>query len=172
VIVVRKTIERESDLWRTPDALWRELHDEFRFDIDLAALVETSKLDACFAPDHPTPHMRCALSAQWLCAFRRVGFCNPPYSNIEPFVAKAVDEASRRNGFTSVFLLPYSPDVRWWSHVEHAVEIRRIPHRVRFLLRDGRPLGSPTFPSCVVVFRPQPGIVQPSPPRHVTWDYR
>lgn len=96
------------------------------------------------------------------------GFLNMPYSDINPWGCCAASAP----GFTTVALMPYTPDARWWYWVEMAAEVRRIPHRVRYRERDGVRSKTPMFPSCIVIWRPQPGLKGPHPPRYVTWDYR
>lgn len=106
---------------------------------------------------------------EWL-DFGSCGFLNPPYSDINPWGCAALSNA--QGGFTTVALLPYTPDVKWWYWVEQAQEVRRIPHRVKYLTHGGLKATTPMFPSCVVIWRPQPRLTQPYPPRYVTWDYR
>lgn len=118
---------------------------------------------------------------------------------IDPWIRKAVEEAAL--GFTTVTIVPHRPDTRWWRLAHHAQEIREIPHRVKFVLppaafearnrrreaegktplkgksktdgggRDIVELSGAGFPSVILVFRPQPGIVGPALPRRVVWDY-
>jgi hypothetical protein len=85
--------------------------------------------------------------------------------------------------------VPHRPSERYWKHTRSAVEIRQIPHRVRYWLpvdelaainaqralegRKAIKTGSNAgFPTAVVIWRPQPGIIQPATPRVVTWTYR
>ena len=143
-----------KDDWQTPPDLYAELNAEFNFDIDLAAsrdntLSETFYTERCSAFD------ACWSLNLEFCA---VGFCNPPYSRglQGKFIAKAASE--RRNGFTTVMLLPARTDTRaFHSHVwcaqthkpREGVEVRFLPGRIKFV---GAKHGAP-FPSMIVVFR-------------------
>lgn len=82
---------------------------------------------------------------------------------------KAAEEA--RHGFTTVALVKYDPSTLWWGATRSAVEIREIPGRVPFLKADGTSAAGAMFPSAVVVFRPQPGVMR-AQPRRVTWTWR
>jgi DNA (cytosine-5)-methyltransferase 1 len=158
---------KASDGWRTPRALFLALHAEFNFQIDLAASPQDRLLDRWLGPGGLAPD---ALAAPWT-HFARRGFLNPPYSSalIRVFLEKAATEAAR--GFTSVCLTPYTPDTQWWQSTAAAVEIREIPHRVPYLRADGVTKAGAMFPSAIIVFRPQPGLVR-GDPRRVVWTYR
>lgn len=184
--------------WRTEDALFDALHKEFNFSFDLAATKANRKVDNYLGPDHEDPARRDALVVDWSSNSGpgRPRFFNPPFSRedgtpIDPWIKKADEDSRRGNGATIVGLIPSRTDTRWWTaHVRRAVEIRHIPHRVRFyLLPDelaavnearaaaGKKLikqsgESAGFPSAVVIWRPQPGIVGPAVPRVVSWTYR
>lgn len=75
---------------------------------------------------------------------RRV-FCNPPYSNIRPFLERA------KEADVAVFLVPARTDTRWFHEIilPHAREIRFIKGRLKF----GTATTGAPFPSMVVVFR-------------------
>lgn len=158
---------KASDHWRTPRDLFLALHAEFGFQVDLAANAQDRLVDRWLGPDGLAPD---ALTVSWS-EFGRRGFLNPPYSSalIAAFMAKAAAEA--REGFTTVALTPYTPDTQWWQQTQHAAEIREIPHRVPYLKADGVTKTGAMFPSAIVVFRPQPGIVR-GDPRRVVWTYR
>lgn len=158
---------KASDHWRTDPKLFAALHAEFGFHVDLAADASNRLLSAWLGPGGLADD---ALTVRWSDYGSR-GFLNPPYSSalIMTFVQKAAAEAGQ--GFTSVVLTPYTPDTRWWSWTKEASEIREIPHRVKYLKADGTTPAGAMFPSAVVVFRPQPGILR-GEPRRVVWTYR
>jgi len=158
---------KPSDHWRTPRDLFLALHAEFGFQIDLAADEANHLLERWLGPGGLAPD---ALRVAWTDYGRR-GFLNPPYSSalIAACMTKAAAEA--RAGFTTVALTPYTPDTQWWQQTRHAAEIREIPHRVPYLKADGVTKTGAMFPSAIVVFRPQPGVVR-GDPRRVVWAYR
>jgi hypothetical protein len=120
-----------TDEWKTPISVYASLHKEFDFN------------------DDP-----CPINGVWDGLYRAWGertFCNPPYSQLSKWMAKAFLEWSVA-GNTVVLLIPSRTDTRWWhEYVMKATEIRFIKGRLRF--GDAK-TGAP-FPSCVVVFRRQ-----------------
>lgn len=162
---------KPSDHWRTPPVLFEALDREFAFRIDLAANAENHLVPVWFGPGSPVRDGEDALTASWSDFGHCAGFLNPPYSAalIGRFMDKAALEATR--GFTSVVLAKYDPSTQWWNATRSAWEIREIQGRVPFLKADGTGAAGAMFPSCVVVFRPQPGIIR-AQPRRVVWSYR
>lgn len=159
---------KASDEWRTPIDLFLALDSEFTFGVDLAARDSNALLPRWFGPGSECAED--ALYASWL-DWGHTGFLNPPYSAalIGPFMQKAAEEAAR--GFTTVALVKLDPSTRWWAWTRFAVEIREIKGRVKFLKADGVKKAGAMFPSAVLVFRPQPGILR-AQPRRVVWSYR
>jgi phage N-6-adenine-methyltransferase len=160
--------ELESNRWRTERACYDALHREFDFHIDLAADGQNHLHHNWLGPGGIEAD---ALTVRWG-DMQGPGFLNPPYSQgqIAPFLERAIAEAALRD-FTTVALLPDTHDTQWYRLLDAAAEIRRIPHRVKYLKPDGVTAAGAMFPSCVAVFRPQPGVRDPRP-RIVTWSYR
>jgi len=80
-----------NDHWRTPEWLYKALDLEFRFDLDPCPLDPHPKIDG--------------LLLDW--TGKRV-FCNPPYSNILPWIQKALCS----NALTVLLLPgPHRPEV-------------------------------------------------------------
>lgn len=133
----------KSSEWRTPENLYRELDEEFNFD-----------LDPCTSPENHlgTPNSFSkkddGLSRDW---FGRV-FMNPPYGRkIAAWVKKAYDEVRSRNAELVVGLLPARTDTSYFHDyiLDVAEEIRFIRGRLRF---SGAKSGAP-FPSMIVIWR-------------------
>lgn len=117
--------------WRTPEALYNGLDEEFNFDFD-----------PC-----PTDPQFDGLTCMW----GSRNFVNPPYGDeITAWLRKAVEE--HRMGRLVVLLLPARTDTAWWHDLvmPNADEIRFIRGRVSIEGHNGK--GAP-FPSVVVVFR-------------------
>lgn len=75
-------------------------------------------------------------------------FVNPPYSEIGPWMEKAVLEHTA--GKIVVMLVPSRTDTRWWhNHAMLASEIRFVKGRLKF---GGAKHNAP-FPSAIVIFR-------------------
>ena len=83
-----------------------------------------------------------------------VGFCNPPYADIAPWLMKADEEA--RKGFTSVFLVPSFNGEKWNRLVwEAASQIILLEGRISFILPStGKPDPGNNRGSMLAVFRP------------------
>lgn len=169
----------ESDKWRTPPDLFAALHAEFSFMIDLAA-DETNRLcefwlgpGSELSENALATDWRQVTQDQWGGYPHLWGFCNPPYSSelIAQFVEGFVVQTRDGCGFNVAALLPDTHDTRWYRHLRWASEIRRIPHRVPYLKADGTTKAGAMFPSCVAIFRPQPGVRNPAP-RIVEWTWR
>jgi site-specific DNA-methyltransferase (adenine-specific) len=76
-------------------------------------------------------------------------FCNPPYSEIEKWVAKAFYE-SRKDKTLVVLLIPSRTDTRYFHNfIYNRAEIRFVKGRLKF--GDGK--NSAPFPSMLVIFR-------------------
>lgn len=143
-----------SDEWFTPWSLFRPLDEEFRFTVDVAATRENTKCDRYYS------RAKSGLLRSWL---GERAWCNPPYSDITPWVSKASWEVQRGGCLLVVQLLPSRTDVAWWhDYVEPArtsghVELRFLRGRVRFGW-PGNPdakgaRGGGKFPSVLVIWR-------------------
>lgn len=134
------------DNYETPPWLFKALDAEFGFTFDAAAdqgnhLCDrwTNDVEAVsFGPEE------------------RV-FCNPPYSNIAPFVKKAL--ASRA---LWVLLLPVRVDTGgkseyWFRRLWESkrATVRPFTKRIRFYMNGAESGDSPRFASMVVVVRPE-----------------
>jgi phage N-6-adenine-methyltransferase len=159
---------RASDLWRTPPDLFEALHQEFMFDLDLAADAGNNLLPRWLGPGGLAED---AISVNWS-DYGHTGFLNPPYSAalIRQFMWAAA-RAALCHKFTVVTLVPYTPSTKWWQNTRTSVEIRELESRVPYLRSDGVTRAGAMFDSAVVVFRPQPGIIR-AQPRRVTWSWR
>lgn len=122
------TPEDERDQWRTPPWLFRFLEARFgEFDVDLAADRDNALCSVWISREEN------ALVLPW--APLEHGFCNPPYSDITPWVEKAVAEASR--GFSTTMVLPTHRNQRWAALSKFATERIEFEGRVNFLRPDG-----------------------------------
>lgn len=100
----------------TPDAIFKPLHERYSFTLDAAASAANTKCAKFFD-----------LTSDGLkqCWFGETVWCNPPYSNLKDWVAKAFSEWMC--GGTIVMLLPANrTEQKWWqTYIE--------PHRDRGL---------------------------------------
>ena len=114
------------------------LQDRFQFTVDAAAAAHNAKLPRFFSESE------CGLEASW--AGERV-YCNPPYSDIEPWCRKAWSE---RLADVIVFLLPANrTEQRWWQdtiepfrdRTGSVLRVEFLPGRLRFLKPGQKEIG-------------------------------
>lgn len=140
----------------TPDRVFKPLHDEFGFDLDAAANLNNRKALMFF-------DLRVnGLAQSW--SGRRV-WCNPPYSDIRPWVEKAW--AEHRDGCPLiVMLLPANRcEQRWWQDLIEPFRDGRGPLETRFYRGrfnfglpdnpEGKFHSSPPFGCVLVIWRNQ-----------------
>lgn len=102
------------DLTRTPPWLFRAFNKFYDHRLDVACLPESALCREFITPeiDALSPNVswanRCPLNDRGL----KRAWCNPPYSNIKPWVDKAYHEAE--HGLTTSLLLPADATCSWW----------------------------------------------------------
>lgn len=84
----------DDDTWTTPRNFFNELHSEFNFTLDAAALKSSTLVpENWFGPDHEVFSRRNALVNDWKIENGAV-WLNPPYGRkIKDFMSKAHHEA-------------------------------------------------------------------------------
>lgn len=130
----------KSNEWATPIEFYKELDNEFHFNLDPCSDDTNYKCEKHFtlADD--------GLSQNW--GGYRV-FCNPPYSDISKWVEKAFREGHKDNTLV-VMLIPARTDTKYFhDYILHRSEIRFVKGRLKF----GEGKNSAPFPSMVVIFR-------------------
>lgn len=137
----------DRDEWRTPGYLfdWAALRWG-PFDLDLAATPDNAKAARYFTKQYS------ALTARPWREFGSNAWCNPPYSDVRPWIERAIEES--RAGFLSTWLIPaFRGDV---YHAEltqrFAAEIVLISPRVAFLTPGGHAKAGNTGGSMFVHF--------------------
>ena len=104
-----------------------------------------------------------------------VNWCNPPYSDISPWVDHASNESATGN--STLMLIPDKPEVGYTRLArQHADTVIHMPFRLNFLRPDGTEFldkngkkQGPKFPVCVYIFTPQ-GLRMPI--RDIYHDFR
>lgn len=140
------------DDYETPRKLFNALDATFHFTVDAAANAKNALMGRYW--DERVN----GLIAPW--KGERV-FCNPPYSDIEPWTRKA----SSREAEVAVLLLPVFTGTDWFHQtiLTSVPEVWFVRRRVKFLIggrppvnpRTGKPSG-PRFASMIVVWRQSP----------------
>lgn len=120
------------DLWQTPPEIYAGLDREFGFTGDVAA-SDKNHLHPRYLTEADD-----ALSCDWSDAFH-AGYvwCNPPYSDITPWVAQAA-KSSADGGVGAVMLVPADMSVGWFRlALETVSEVRIITGgRISFVRAD------------------------------------
>lgn len=179
----KKGVDDAVDDREVPDSIYLPLEAEFHFTLDVAAARHNAKCKRYYArgphpandngrrqlsmfPDEPFVGDPEALGYDGLAqpwAAGEVIWCNPPFSDIAPWVAKASESEA-----TVVMLLPANrTEQHWWQEL---IEPFRDEHRlleddprVRFLakrhpfLHRGKDIGNrtsknPPFGICIVIW--------------------
>ena len=116
-----------KDAWQTPQVLFNNLRKEFKFDCDVAASYDNALCNTYIGENDD------ALDVNTL--WGNANFCNPPYSNISPWVDKAIKEHSHHKA--TVMLVPSDTSVKWFKKAyESCNEVRFISGRISFINAD------------------------------------
>lgn len=128
-----------------------DLNRRFRFTVDVAASIWNKKCDKFYS------EMNSGLLAAW--SGDRV-YCNPPYSDIRPWVEKAWEQTGTD---ITVMLLPANrTEQSWWQDLVEPWRDRKGPLRVEFMrgrlrfIRNGAkrvgPNERPPFGCCLLIW--------------------
>ena len=131
-----------SDLWATPQPFFDRLDQRFKFQLDACAQEWNSKCDKFYSETQN------GLTQPW----ESWTWCNPPYSQIKWWYAKALHEACR--GASSVLLTFARTDTKaFHEYVMLATEIIFIKGRIRFVDPATRKISNPApAPSMLVIY--------------------
>jgi phage N-6-adenine-methyltransferase len=136
-----------SDLWGTPQAEFDTLHADFGFTLDACAIAANAKCDHYFTPEQD------GLLQEWA----GVVWCNPPYSQVARWIAKA--SAAAQQGATVVYIVYACVDTVWWhTYVARYAEVRFPKGRWKFERPGGRGNSAPR-PTAIVIFRPPCDVI-------------
>ena len=91
-----------SDDWETPKKLYEYLKNKYRFypTMDVCAIKSNRKCSIYCGPDSPLKHQMDGLEASW----HLKNWCNPPHSNTEEWVKKALWEFEQ--GHETMMIIP------------------------------------------------------------------
>lgn len=139
--------ENQTDEWATPKSLLRPLADSVGgFDLDPASGAEDDPhAETAYTADDD------GLTQPW---FGTV-FCNPPFSEKDEWLAKAVDETKNGGSDLVVMVLPVDTSTEWYHEyvTQSSVVCFVGPGRQDFDRRGESPRGKrPPFAMMLVVF--------------------
>lgn len=146
----------------TDPAEFAKLHERFGFTVDIAASSHNAKCENFYTIEDD------GLLVTW--ADQRV-WCNPPYSNIRPWVQKAWNEAKNTSaGYCPtgaaliVMLLPSNrTEQAWWQELvepfrdrsDGYLKVEFLPGRMRFIAPGADRIGPnerPPFGCCLLIW--------------------
>ena len=135
------------DLWRTPQFVFDFYNERFKFNCDVACSDENRLVNEHWltVDDDALCH-----TTNW----GSVNWCNPPYSDITPWIQKAIEQM--KQGKRTVMLLPADTSVKWFKLAfDNCSECHLISGRLSFLRDDtGEPVNGNNKGSVVFVFDP------------------
>tara|TARA_R110001592_G_scaffold95437_6_gene274980 strand:- start:384 stop:929 length:546 start_codon:yes stop_codon:yes gene_type:complete len=145
-----------NDSWATPKVIYNALDREFNFCADMAASEENHKHDIYWtekcAPNSLQMNWRDSLyqmpiTSPWV-------WINPPYSDISPWVDKAIE--AQLQGVGSVMLVMADPSVKWFAKAaKYATEIRFVTNGRIAFLENGKPKSGNNKGSVFFIFAPK-----------------
>jgi len=128
------------DCRETPADFFAVLHAEHGFTLDAAANADNAKLPRFF------DRAQDGLAQSWA---GEIVWCNPPYSNLWAWVAKAIAE-TRAGCPKVVMLLPGNrTEQTWWQEMIEPVRDRGLGVATRFLRGRLKFKGSRTAPEAI-----------------------
>lgn len=137
----------------TPPEVFKSLDERFGFTVDVAAQPHNAKLQRFYTPEQD------GLAQDW--TGERV-WCNPPYSDIEPWLEKAWNSRAE----LVVMLVPANrTEQGWWQRQvepyrdrgDSALRVEFLAGRLRFIAAGASEVGPnerPPFGCCLLIFQP------------------
>ncbi len=145
---VSHTPPEHKDRWQTPIEIFSALDVEFGFYLDAAA-DKNNALCARYLTEQDN-----ALAVDWE-SYGAI-WCNPPYSEIKPWVEKATQQCRAQNQ-PIVMLIPADTSVSWFSLALKSVdEVRLITDgRISFInAGSGKQVNGNNKGSMLLIWRP------------------
>ena len=151
--------------WRTPKEFWDVVDAEFHFGLDVDNNSRSARTQACISAGVD------ALSddVKWVTSYTPRVWCNPPYSDMLPWVERAGREAMRRRDAVVCLLAPLSA-AKWAVFASRVASETRILHpRLQFQPPPGITASSNSGDNVLYVFR----HLDTTPGRHIWyWEWK
>ena len=143
-----KTKEKIRDLWQTPKFVFEYYDRRFEFNCDVACSDDNRLVN-----EHWLTEEDDALS--YNTGWNGRNWCNPPYSDIMPWVEKAVSEM--KQGKLTVMLIPADTSVKWFKKAfDNCSECHFISGRLAFINAETqKPVSGNNKGSVVFIFDPK-----------------
>lgn len=151
------------DLWQTPRFLFDYYDKRFGFTCDLAANHENALCEHYFSEPDENGEGGALGASKDDGRFDGSGavFCNPPYSDIMPWVRECV-RLSNETGKVFLMLIPSDTSVKWFKYAyEHCTECHFISGRLSFINAETqKPVSGNNKGSVVFIFDPNSPVKQ------------
>lgn len=142
------------DAYSTPKEVFAVFNAEFNFAVDVAASSENALCTTYFSEE------RSALTRDWFPTGSnswagQYAWCNPPYSDIGPWVAKAAEQSAK--GIGTVMLVMMDQSVGWYREaIKTCQEVRLvIGGRLSFIdPSTGKPAAGNNKGSMFIIWHP------------------
>lgn len=138
---------KTNDLFRTPDFIFNQLNNIYKFDLDVACTSLDKKCTngICFDLGQN------ALQMDW----RGNIFCNPPFSMKSEFILKAINEVESRRANIVVMLLPLNSISNKIYHekVFGKYEYEVLKGRISFLDLENKPVKYNDTGTIIIYFK-------------------
>ena len=131
-------MEKQSDLWQTPLEFFNILDKEFNFTYDVCQ-SNGNGLNPYLGDYFTRDYRNC------------ICFMNPPYSNPNKFVERAIELA--KNNVITVCLLKCDTSTRLFHRLYGVYEIKFIKGRLKFTHPNKCNKNGSTFPSMIVIIK-------------------
>lgn len=143
------TPKENRDRWQTPPAIFAYFNNIYNFKIDIAASRENTFCKQFYSEDNS------ALEQDWDAQPGDYVWCNPPYSNIGPWI-KAISQQNKR-GIGAVMLIPADQSVGWFKEAIRTASLNEIiiGGRLAFLsAATGKPVPGNNKGSQILIWQP------------------
>lgn len=120
-----------NDTWATPQPVFDYFNRKYNFTLDVCAQDETAKCENYYTIEDDAFTKNWTLDAAG--AFDGACWCNPPYSNITPWIERSIITAQK--GIPVVMLVMCDQSVKWFSFaLKHCTTVEYIINgRLAFL---------------------------------------
>lgn len=143
------TKDKDTDSWGTPHSVYDFFDDIYEFAMDIAASKENSKHERFLSVENS------AFDFDFSTIDRgNYLWCNPPYSDVMPWIKLAVKNTDI-HGLGTVMLLKHDCSTRWYSellkYADKIIEVTdgRLPFQC---YKTGKMRGGNNFPSMFAIF--------------------
>lgn len=151
-----KTNEAIRDLWRTPKRIFNYYNHRFNFELDLAASSSNALCEHFITMEENALDCDVVLHKMLSSDIYGAIWCNPPYSDVTPWVETAIFHKEHTEAVV-VLLLPADTSVKWFKLAfDNCSECHLISGRLAFINEEtGKPVSGNNKGSVVFIFDPK-----------------